>query len=223
MARVVSPWQARTSRSRFGLVLGAALLLSGCKVLTVEEDRRLRAAGGEGFDAVSLVDGDWQGKVVPAFDKAAVPFADLAGAAQDGRLDAFGAAHGQRPSDTSAYSFVVRGEGVVSKLDLADPAGGVDLRVEGVGDVRMELGPVLVDTALRDALPLYPFNAMPDQMAFGAVARQLNLKALGASRPLAQKLTVGERVSFLGAVRAPQEPGEGWHVVPVKLATGTKL
>ncbi|MBB3360007.1 putative lipoprotein [Novosphingobium sp. BK256] len=212
-----------TRSGRFALAMVAVLLLAGCKVLTVEENRRLKAAAGQGFDAVALVDHDWQSKIMPAVTQGAVPFGDLANAARAGQLNAFGAAHGHRPSDTSAYRFLVRGQGVVAGRDLADPAGGIDLRVDGVGDVRLEMGPVLIDTALRDALPLYPFNDMPDQMAFGAVASQLNLHALGQTRPVAAHLAPGSVVSFIGAVRAPQEPGEGWRVVPVRLAAGAAL
>ncbi|NBC35822.1 DUF2291 family protein [Novosphingobium sp. FSY-8] len=202
---------------RCAVLVAGVGLLGGCKILTIEEDRARKAQVGGTFDAAAQVDAAWAAKVLPALQAAAVPLRDVQAQAAAGTLDAYGAAHGRRGMDDAPYSFAVTGEGQVVSIDRVNPNGVMVLRVDGVGDVRLMLGPVLLSTAVRDAVPMFDFNSLPDQMAYGAVARAMNLRAMAGIAPALQGVVPGARVSFTGAVQASGDQG-AWQVVPVQLA-----
>ena len=202
------------------LVAAGVVLLSGCKVLTTEEDRQLRARASGAIDVNAEVNAAWEPKVGPALDKAAVPLTELAQAIGTGQREAYGAVHGRRPSQDAPYAFVVKGEGVVRSVDRTSRQGVVVVDVGGIGNVRLTIGPVIVSTALRDSLPFYSFNQMPDQLAYAAVSRQLNARAMGQAGPVAAQLAPGMKVSFLGVTQEAGAPGEPWQVLPVRIAVG---
>lgn len=202
---------------RFGAAAALVAALSGCKVLTLEQDRQMRAVAQGGFDASALVDGMWQGKVVPALTSAAVPLAPLAGQAKAGSLDAYGAQHGRRASSEAPWVFMVSARGKVVSIDRQSRAGVMLVDVAGVGPVSVALGPVVLSTGLRDSLKFLSFNDLPDQLAYGAVAGALNDHALRAVLPVAAHLAPGAQVDVIGATQAPAD-GEPWQVMPLRVA-----
>jgi predicted lipoprotein len=197
---------------------GAALLvaLGGCKVLTLEQDRQMRAAAQGGFDASALVDGLWRGRVVPTLTAAAVPLAPLAAQARAGSLDAYGAQHGRRSSSEAPWVFMVSARGRVVSIDRRSRAGAMVVDVAGVGPVSVALGPVVLSTGLRDSLTFLSFNDLPDQLAYGAVAGALNDHALRAVTPVAARLAPGAQVDVIGAAQVPAQ-GESWQVMPLRV------
>jgi predicted lipoprotein len=205
-----------TLAPRFGAALALLATLGGCKVLTLEQDRRMREQAQGGFNASTLVDGMWQGKVVPALTTAAVPLAALAGQAKAGSLDAYGAQHGRRSSSEAPWVFMVSGGGRVVSIDRQSRAGVMVVDVAGVGPVSVALGPVVLSTGLRDSLKFLSFADLPDQLAYGAVAGALNDHALRAVTPVAAHLNPGAQVDFIGATQVPTE-GEAWQVMPLRV------
>lgn len=201
------------------LCAAAAVLaaLGGCKVLTLEQDRQMREHGQGGFDASALVDGMWQGKVVPALTQAAVPLVPLAAQARGVALDAYGAQHGRRSSTEAPWVFMVSGQGRVVSVDRRSRAGSMVVDVAGVGPVSLALGPVVLSTGLRDSLSFLSFNDLPDQLAYGAVAGALNDHALRTVTPVVARLVPGAQVDFLGATQVPAA-GEPWQVMPLRMA-----
>lgn len=187
--RMTAPMRSRR------LALAALLALPGCKVLSLEEARQIHMRESGAFDAHAAVNEAWATRVMPGMEKAAVPLAQAA---------ADGAAH------------VVRGQGIVTAIDHASRQGSVLLNVAGVGEVRLMLGPVIVSTALRDTQPFFSFNDMPDQLAYAAVSRELNGRALANVRPMADRLAPGMKVEFLGAAQR-SEADTPWQVMPVRL------
>jgi len=203
--------------SRSVVLLALPLAMGGCKVVTAEQDRALRA-GTVAFDASGWVASVWSGRARAAFAARQVPLADVAGAARAGRLAALGAAHGRSPGVDAPFVFVVQGAGVVADVDRASPAASATVQVAGVGPVRVALGPLILSTALRDALPFVSFDDMPDQMAYGAIAQDMNRRAMAGVAPVAARLTRGQHIRFEGAMVADSAQDDVWTIVPLRLS-----
>jgi len=92
------------------------------------------------------------------------------------------------------------------------------VNVAGVGEVQLMLGPVIVSTALRDSQPFFAFNDMPDQLAYAAVSRGLNARAMAQVHPVAEQLKPGMKVEFLGAGQRSEDGV--WQVMPVRIVAG---
>jgi predicted lipoprotein len=199
--------------------LGGALALGGCKVLTIEEDRALRARLGGDFDAPRYVDAIWASKVMPAIHAETRPLPVVASAIDRG-LDKAGATLGRRVGDGSAWTFVFEGEGVVTKVDTTTPRGSVDVALPD-RVVHIQTGPVVSETAIRDALPFVAFNDFTDQLAFAEVGRALTAKALAGVRPALNQLQPGRRIRFIGVANV-RSAGDPLVVTPVSVTADGK-
>lgn len=175
----------------------AAALLAGCKVVTIEQDRALRARHGAAFDATAVADRMWQSEALPALRRAAVPMPALLQAIDAG-VDRAGARLGRRASEGAPWTFVGRGEGVVTAVETGSRQRIVELAVAGRA-VRLQVGPVVLGTTIRDALPFVTFNDYPDQLAFAGVGRALTQRSLTALQPRIAALRPGMHVVFSGA------------------------
>jgi predicted lipoprotein len=190
--------------------LAGLCALGGCKVVTIDEDRALRARRGGDFDAQHYVDSVWASKVIPAINAKAKP-APIVASAIDNDLDKAGAALGRRVGDGSAWTFVVSGDGIVRKVDNTSPRGGVEVALSGAASgraIRIQTGPVVSETAIRDALPFVTFNDFTDQLAFAEVGRALTAKALTGLKPVLGRLRPGRHIRFVGVanIRSAADP-----------------
>lgn len=181
-------------------LLAAPLLLGGCKIVSIEADRAARESRSTAFDARTYVDREWRTRVMPRIEAAAIPLDDLDRALAGG-IDKAGSTHGRRAAEGSPWTFVVRGEGVVTAIDARSRSGSVDIAVAVAGGTRtvtLQTGPVIVDTSVRDSLPFVTFNDFADQIAFANVGRALTDRALAETRAARAGLAVGDRLRFLG-------------------------
>jgi len=204
----------------FALVMAGACSLGGCKVLTIDEDRALRARHSANFDAAQYVDAIWASRVMPAIKGKATPVPTLIAAMQGG-LDKAGAALGRRAGEGSAWTFVLRGEGVVTKVDDTAPRGGVDVALWGDAAhraIRLQTGPVVSGSAIRDALPFVTFNDFADQLAFADVGRALTARSLSELKPVLGGLRPGSRIRFVGVANIG-EAADPLVATPVSIAS----
>ncbi|MGH1559823.1 DUF2291 family protein [Caulobacter segnis] len=113
---------------------------------------------------------------------------------------------------------MVSGEGVVRAVDDSSRRRTVEVSVgeEGARTVRLEAGPVVVGTALRDALPFIAFDDFSDQLAFADVGRALTTTALSRTRSTLEGLRPGDRIRFVGAFNLPAA-GQPVFVMPVSV------
>lgn len=180
--------------------------MSGCRIATV---RPLDPVSGkpvievveEHFDPVRYVDRIWESRVLPYAREEAVPFATLMNALREDAAAAserYGHREGTRP-----YSFVISGVGRVIELDKASLMGMALIDTEpfdGVADLKMQIGPVISGTALRDALPFIQFGDVTNQMEFASISRELHNRVkqeVLASRDL--DALIGTEIYFVGA------------------------
>lgn len=172
------------------LATAALLLVTGCKIMPVEEARELRERASGRFDGAAWVQRAWGTHLLPQLVAKAEP---LPNALAPGR------------------SLIVKGEGVVTAVDTTSRMGSVSLE----GGVRLLTGPVIVSTALRDATPNLRFNDFADQLAFAAVNKALNDKAISATHARLASVKPGDRLHFIGAARAGEDGGV--EIVPVRI------
>jgi predicted lipoprotein len=203
------------------IALAGSCALGGCKVVTIDEDRALRARRGGDFDARQYVDTVWASKVVPAINAGAKPAANVM-AAVGSDLDKAGAALGRRAGEGSAWTFVLSGEGVVRKVDNASRRGSIDVALSGGASgrmVRIQTGPVVSETAIRDALPFVTFNDFTDQLTFAEVGRALTAKALTGLRPALGQAQPGRHIRFVGVANV-RNAADPLVVTPVSISIG---
>jgi predicted lipoprotein len=195
------------------------MMLGGCKVLTIEEDRALRARRTGGLDAGSYVSSVWSTKVVPTLRSKALPMDKLV-VAVDAGLGRAGARFGRQVGEGSAWTFVVTGTGTVTRVDTVSRRGTAEIAWSAEEKDRpalLQIGPVVADTAIRDALPFVTFNDFADQLVFADVGRKLTARALTDLQPAIRGLHPGQRVQFLGVVNL--RTGDAPFVVtPVSIA-----
>jgi len=193
-------------RSTFPLLAAFALLpVAGCKIVRDKDKKKQAAAGG--FDADAYVAGIWDSKVLPLIhDKAADIVAVLDALAKD--PDAAGQHYGHRAeAEGSAWNFLVKGKGKVTKVDVASRRGTLVVALDGDAagrSVTLQVGPVVFGSALRDSLPFVSFNDFVNQIDFAQVSRKLNDRAAAAARKgLDPATAAGRTVSFTGAMANP--------------------
>jgi predicted lipoprotein len=208
----------RRVERRFALQFVAGfVLLGGCRIVR-DKDRKKTAANG-GFEADAYVDGIWDAKVMPLVrDKANEITAVLDALAKD--PDAAGQQYGNRAeAEGSAWNFLVKGKGKVTKLDVASRRGTLVVALDGdpVGrSVTLQVGPVVFGSAFRDSLPFVSFNDFVNQIDYAQVSRKLNDRAVAAARKgLDPAQAEGRTIAFHGAMANPA--GGEVQVIPIML------
>jgi predicted lipoprotein len=201
------------------LILAVLPVLAACKVVPIAADRAARERMAGAFDAGRYVDTVWDAQAAPYWAKSATAFPDLA-AAIDQDLDAAGARDGRRAGDGSPWTFVAKGQGVVTRVDASARAGRLTVAAPIAGgqarDVQIQIGPVVSGSTLRDSLPFVTFNDFSNQIAFAEVGGAMSRRAIVQARQVAQGLKVGYRVTFVGAF-AMSKAGEPILLTPVRL------
>lgn len=199
----------------------AALPVTACKIVPTEQAQETEAANateaGDDARIASLLDETYAQKLLPLIADKALPLPDLRAAVATG-LDAAGAAHGNRGAgEGAAWSFAVKGQGIVTAANLQSRARKAELDTDGDGkaDVTLQLGPVIKGTSLRDVAPFYDFNDFRDQIEFAKLARAINDRA-SAALVLPEGDLTGKTLAFSGVVsmKAASDP---WLVTVVTL------
>jgi predicted lipoprotein len=171
-------------------------------------------AGGV-FDAKAYVASIWSSKVLPAFATKAVDAATLLGALG---TDAAGAkkTYGTQSTDGGPFSFMVKGTGHV--LNAGPDGLAVDLAPsDGKADVTIITGPVILGTAVRDAVGFIQFSDFVNQVDFAQVSTELNrMVKTTVFASLDTTHAVGQTVDFAGAFTL-SDPA-AITIVPIRLS-----
>jgi predicted lipoprotein len=197
----------------------AALVLgvSGCKIKK-NEAASAKASGqleiffdSSDFNAEKVVADIWTPKVEPFMRDKAHGFAEVQSAlAKDARSAGPQYGYSENPAQ-NPYSFIVRLDGQVVDSNTKSRAAyiAVDTNGDGKSDARVQLGPVIRGTALRDVLPFIPFSAFKNQIEYANVGRALNTQVYETKlSKLDRDNLVGKHVSVTGAFVAPSAGAE---------------
>jgi predicted lipoprotein len=201
---------------RLSVLLLPALLLA-CRIATIRpidsEDEGSRA---QEFDAAAYVGALWV-EDVPAALEQAVDLRDFLPALAVDPADA-GARWGRREG-SGPFHVIVKGSGRVLDVDASSRTGLATIGIEipgGADPVRLQIGPVLRGTSLRDALPTVSFDQFVNQIQYADVANALNARVeREVLASLEREALVQKRVRFVGMTTLGEE--RPLTVTPVRL------
>lgn len=132
----------------------------------------------KGFDAVTYVDGLWESKILPQAQNNAT---DLNLLLTELNKDKNAASQKYGHKESGPYNFAVKVVGTVETIDTASRAGTIVLKptgYEGPAQVRVQIGPVMRGTAIRDGSGVIPFNQFVNQIEYADVGEELNNRVL---------------------------------------------
>jgi predicted lipoprotein len=187
---------------RLGLALAVALSLGACKILPTGE-----TPGGAKpvFDPDKAVEEIWQPKVIPYLQGKAGAFADVAAMAKADPAAA-GAKYGNtKKQANSPWTYAVTLDGKIVAANTQSRAATMDVDVDGDGkaDARVQIGPAIRGTALRDALDFVDFNSFTNQIDYAQFGKAFNThvnKTVLSALP--REDLEGRTAKVLGAFRA---------------------
>lgn len=203
------------------LVLLCVLALAGCKIVFDDEaSAAVIPDGPEGDDArnAQRLEATFESELIPLIEARALDVATLEAAlAED--VDAAGEAHANRGAGQGApWNFAIADSGRVVAANLTSSARTADVDVDGDGaaDIRVQLGPVIRGTVLRDVAPFYNFDDFRDQIEFAKLARAINDRVRDAL-VLPEGEITGRTLEFTGVVPV-QKAGDALVVTPIAIA-----
>jgi predicted lipoprotein len=182
-------------------IVASAMLLTACKFVATESKNGV--SGNSGAVSPDQQVGDmWDSKVLPYLEAKAGDFKTVSEAART-NVEAAGVTYGNKEKQASSpWTLVVRLEGKIVAANTESRAGSIDVDADGNGsaDARVQIGPVMRGTALRDCLDFVSFNQFTNQIDFAQFGKAFNLhvdKTVTSKLPRAQ--LAGKTVQVLGA------------------------
>ncbi len=208
------------------LVAGISASSAGCRLVKNNEGTEnsgTRTGGEENKSRLdAMVEDMWQSRIQPHLEKEAVDFAVL-GPKIKSDLQAAGSEHGYRAGgEGTPWSFSTRIRGKIVSANTGTRAATADVDVNGDGeaDATIQLGPVILGTALRDTLPFVVFTDFTDQIEFAGFSRSLNTYAYNQTlAEFPRENIVGKKITALGAFTM-RSAGEKMRITPVSIKTG---
>ena len=209
------------------IVLILAGLVSACKIEKTPVGDPSQTAtsvfiNDSSFNPDSMVDADWDKKILPIIRDKAGAYADVAAAIAK-NPDEAGERFGYREKQAgSVWTYVARFDGVITAANTESRAATATIKTEGAPDVTLQIGPVVRGTAIRDLLAYMPFGAFKNQVDYAQFGKSLNTKANATALvKLPRADLVGRRVKALGAFQAGPG-GAPYLVTPVDIALEPK-
>jgi len=157
----------------------AGLSLSACKILPTPSAQGGDSANSTAFNPDKMVAEIWPSKVIPYLQQKAGPFAEVHALAKTDQAAA-GAKYGNaKKQANSPWTFAVRVEGKIVAANTQSRAATIDVDVDGDGkaDARVQIGPAMRGTALRDSLDFVQFNDFTNQIDFAQFGKAFNAYA----------------------------------------------
>ena len=202
------------------VLVACALAMSGCKFVKTADQQAEAAAGA--FDPDKLVADIWDAKVVPYLKGRAGSFQEVS-ALVNGNLDAVAQKYGHKEKQANApWTFAATVKGKIVAAETKSRAGSIDVDVDGDGkaDVRVDIGPAIRGTAIRDALDFVNFNEFKNQIEWAQYGKAFNTRINTLSlEKLPRDGLVGRQVEALGAYPLPAA-GQLPQFVPVTITVG---
>lgn len=168
----------------------------------------------------------WDMKIIPAIHERAVDAPNfLSSVTSD--LNIAGEAHGNRANETSAWSFCVKGEGLVLEVENADKPNKTNLVLDlkpfdGVADIKLHYGKVFpsnIKNAIRDGVGFLKLDDFTNQVEFADLTTAFNNKIKNEIILAVPADTyAGKSVSFYGCISLQDIKPESLVVIPVELA-----
>ncbi|CUH95305.1 putative secreted protein [Propionispora sp. 2/2-37] len=190
--------------------LFSAVLFSGCKLYTVVSNDKSNDKQGNtfyfqdnSFDANQFVESVWDSKVMPAVNQKAADIGQVLKEARN-NMDEAGGKYGFRSAqEGSAWNFIVKGQGKVLKVSRESRAGTLDIDLppyDGKTEFKIQIGPVIKGTAVRDSLDFIKYDDFKNQMVFAELSNAFHKRIADSLLNKTDFSTVeGKEVIFTGA------------------------
>ncbi len=187
---------------RYFLLVALIAAAPGCKIVFDKDTEGEIPAGPEGDDArnSARLEQTFESRLLPRINDTAISVTDLKARLNAEDIAAVGAEIGNQGSGQgAAWNFSIADKAVVvaAKLDTSARTVDVDANSDGTADARIQLGPVIRGTALRDVAPFFVFDDFRDQIEFAKLSRALNNK-IKPSLVIPEGDLIGATVSFTG-------------------------
>ncbi|OBZ94877.1 hypothetical protein ADU59_13775 [Pararhizobium polonicum] len=202
--------------------LAIVLALPGCKIIKTPTAEEAAEAASGGFNPNRQVADIWDAKVIPFLEKRAGTFQEVSAlAASD--LNAAAAKYGHKEKEGSApWTFAAKVSGTIIKAETTSRAAYLDTDVDGDGkaDVRIQIGPVIRGTAIRDSLDFVNFNEFKNQIQWAEFGKAFNVHVNGLTlEKLPRDGLEGKKVEALGAYPLPSA-GQPALLTPATITIG---
>lgn len=182
------------------VVLWFAGLLATVKPVGSTKSLQAVMEGGTAFDKIKFVDDIWQSKVIPTVEQKSLGIGTLLASIKKNPDEA---AREYGNNVGGADNYLVQFAGRVVKVDTTSLTGTVTVNVDYEGKtlpVKIQIGPIILGTALRDAVKFISFEQFTNQMQYGGVSDELNSRV---TRDVISKIDLknlmGKRISVKGA------------------------
>ena len=204
------------------------VLLLSCTIVSDEEEK---AEGDKGekleiyfvddtFKPDEYVEAIWDDKVVPYFRSKCLPIGEILplwGEDQEAAGKAFGY---REKAEGSPWNFRAKGSGVIVEVNTASRASTVAVDLDppdGAAELVIQIGPVIKDTGVRDALEFISFTDFTNQLEFARLSNAFNKKVNAAVLSgLDRESLMGRHVSFHGVFTQLQDT-DLVRITPVEL------
>ncbi|YCI04892.1 DUF2291 family protein [Ensifer sp. D2-11] len=204
------------------LVVAGVIALSGCKIIKTPTAEEAAEAASGGFNPNRMVAEIWDAKVLPYLDRKAGPFAEVAALAESDP-QAAGAKYGHKEKQGSApWTFAARLSGTIVKAETKSRSAYVEVDANGDGkaDARVQIGPAIRGTAIRDSLDFVNFNEFKNQIEWAQFGKAFNTHVNGlVLEKLSRDGLVGKKLDAVGAYPLPAK-GQLPLFVPAQLTVG---
>jgi predicted lipoprotein len=182
------------------LAVTVGISLTACKILPTPTAEN--GGNAPAFNADKMVADIWAAKVVPYLQQKAGPFSESHALAKADPAAA-GAKYGNpKKQANSPWTFAVRLEGKIVAANTQSRAATMDVDADGdrKADARVQIGPAMRGTALRDSLDFIQFNDFTNQIDFAQFGKALNSYAdKTVLSKLPRETLEGRSVKIVGA------------------------
>lgn len=223
MARIALASRTRTAIS---VLVGFAIIVFLClrppfviKHLPPAASSGTAAAADTTSDPNSFVEPIWKSKVIPTILAQAVDAVVLLSEIR-ANPEAAGQKYGRREA-TNPFNYMIKGSGKVTQVNTESRAGTMTVEIgngSNLETINLQIGPVVIGTALRDATGLVNFNQFTNQIDYAGVSKEMNLRAikdaLAGNDPAS---FAGKTIQFFGAFTFDPKSTSPIRVTPVKL------
>ncbi len=202
--------------------LAIVLAVPGCKIIKTPTPEEAAEAASGGFNPDRQVAEVWGAKVIPFLETRAGTFQEVS-ALSKSDLDAAAAKYGHKEKDgTAPWTFAAKVSGTIVKAETKSRAAYLDTDVDGDGkaDVRVQIGPVIKGTAIRDSLDFVNFNEFKNQIQWAEFGKAFNIHVNGLTlEKLPREGLEGNHVEALGAYPLPSA-GQPALLTPATITIG---
>jgi predicted lipoprotein len=213
------------------MAMGSVFLLLLLISCTIVPDEEQNAGGDKGkkleiyfvddtFKPDEYVEAIWEDKVVPYFRSKCLPIGEILpvwGKDQQAAGKAFGY---REKAEGSPWNFRVKGSGVIVEVNTASRASTVAVDLDppdGTAELVVQIGPVIKDTGVRDALEFISFTNYNNQLEFARLSNAFNKKINAAVlRGLDRDNLMGRHIDFHGVFTQVQD-SDLIRITPVEL------